>query len=144
MSSKNLSQQQKDSIAAAETKIKTNDKGKSRARQHAKVEHPAALKARNKLLLSYCELAANLSINSGDLYIKMHNNHWVATAVSSFPEENKMMEVEITVDPLTFDLVSVTKVVTSHYANSKVSGHLARIRFNQENEQGTSSNIHDD
>ncbi len=146
--SSRLSQEEKDNIAAAETKIKTNSEGKGRVRKHARVEHPAALKARNKLLINYCELAASQPIKSGDLYVKMHNNHWVATAVCTVEAENKMLEVEVTVDPLTCDLVSVTKVVTSHYSNSKVSGHLARIRINQEDsihiEQSTSSNIHDD
>lgn len=140
-----LSKKEKDDIAAADTKIKTNSEGKGRVRKHAKIEHPAALKARNKLLVNYCELAASQPINSGDLYVKMHNNHWVATVVCTYEAENKMLEVEITVDPLTFDLVSVTKIVTSHYSNSKVSGHLARIRINQEDSiHIDSSNIHDD
>jgi len=128
----NLSSQEQDDIAAAETKIRSGTSRRTEIRGQVKNCHIPALKARNALLVSYCELVSGTPLSYGDLYIKMEDNMWHATAVYDKSQSNEVREIHVTVDPLTYDLIAATKLTTSQYADPKVSGHTSKIKIKKE------------
>jgi len=136
----NLSSHELDAIAAADTKIQSGTSRRTEVRDQVKDRYVPALKARNALLVSYCEMVSGTPLSYGDLYIKMEDNMWHATAVYDQRQSNEVREIHVTVDPLTYDLIAATKLTTSQYTDPKVSGHTSKIKIKKE----TSPCIHDD
>lgn len=124
-----LSAKEQNDIAAADTKIRTGTSRRQEIRSQVKDTQAPALKARNELLVSYCELVSGKVLEHGDLYIKMQDNLWQVTVVFECKEKNTTQEVNITVDPLTCDLVCASKMTTSQYADPKVHNHTSKIKI---------------
>lgn len=124
-----LSLQERNDIASADTKILTGNSRTHEMRSQFKDTQKPALRARNELLVAYCELVSGRSLKCGDLLIIMRDNLWEATVVFECEEKNTTQQVNVTVDPLTFDLVCASKMTTSQYSDPKVNGHTSKIKI---------------
>ena len=134
MNSRRLSQQEKNDIAAADTKIHLSKAAEQTA------DSTTALQRRNEFLVRQCELTLGNKIPNGELYIKAENNRWYCTVIVE-PVKNQHYEIEVVVCTLTFNTLS-TKLQKVAQLNNPPTSTIKKIDI--EAIAGVSPCIHDD